>query len=324
MVFKATEALNPDDPMDIACGQCIGCKMKKAQDWAIRITHEAKYYEDNCFITLTFSNQELARRENPGTVDVNDVQKFLKRLRRHLDYRGENSKFRYFAVGEYGEKTGRPHYHILIFGWKPSDGTLWKTTRKQSRLYNSETLAKLWTHGHANFGTVTWDSAAYCAGYITKKFNDHNCPERLTWIDPITNKTREKDPEFATMSRRPGLGTRWIEEHHEEAFRDDYVIVKDKKRALPKFYDKWLEQHDPELLAELKDKRLEEYRKQPHITEDRRLDIHLCRWQHHIKRLREGTEDDATEHLYDLRQQGQSIPKAVLHAKRRYSYKDVT
>ena len=322
MVFKKSEALNPDDPMDIACGQCIGCKMKKAQDWAIRISHEAQYHEQNIFLTLTFTEQELAFRDNPGSLDVKEVQRFIKRLRNHIDRKEDGRKIRYYAVGEYGELTGRPHYHIIIFGWEPKDGILWKTSKKGSRLFNSEILSQLWPYGYINYGQVTWDSASYTAGYITKKFNDTQVEDRLKWTDPITGELKDKDPEFAVMSRRPGIGSQWIEDHHEDAYRHDYVVVKNKKRALPRFYDDWLEKHDPERMAEIKSKRLVEYKQAPHITEDRRLDMHLCRWQHHMKRLRE-TQDHESGNFHDLRQQSESVPKAILHAKRRYSFENV-
>lgn len=299
--------------------------MKRAQDWAIRITHEAKYHEQNCFITLTFSNQSLAMRPNPGSVDPTDSQKFIKRLRNHINRKEDARKIRYFSVGEYGEETGRPHYHILIFGWEPNDGTFYKRSRKQSTLYNSETLSNLWPHGHINYGTLTWDSAAYCAGYITKKFNSNQCEDRLTWKDPLTNKIRPKEPEFANMSLKPAIGQKWIEDHHADAYSHDYVIVKGKRRALPRFYDRWMEQRDPELMAHIKDKRQLEFQEQPHITEDRRLDMHLCRWKHHTIRLREAEKkSDGNADIYDIRQQSESIPKAILHAERRYRYEDDT
>lgn len=296
--------------------------MKRAQDWAIRITHEAQYHEQNCFITLTFSDQELARRQNPGSVDTTDTQKFIKRLRNHIKRKEDNRPIRYFAVGEYGEETGRPHYHILIFGWEPSDGTLFKTSRKGSTLYNSQILSNLWTHGYINYGSLTWDSAAYCAGYITKKFNQSQCENRLTWVDPLTNEIRPKEPEYANMSLKPAIGHQWITDNLLDAYNNDYVVIKQKKRALPRYYDTVLERSHPEWMAQIKDKRQLEFLELPHISEDRRLDIHLCRWEHHSKRLRETGEHYGNTDIHDLRQQSESIPKAILHAKRRYRYAD--
>ena len=290
--------------------------MKQVQDWVIRCTHEASLHEKNIFLTLTFNNEALAVRENPGSLDKRDLQLFHKNLRYH-----SNQKFRYYACGEYGEKTGRPHYHVLLFGFEPEDKKLWKTSKNGHHLYESEFIYKCWPHGYANFGKVDWDSASYVAGYITKKFTKD---QRLTWVDPLTGEIREKIPEFSLQSLKPGIGQRWIEKHYQDVFRDDYIVIKGKRRSVPRFYDKWLEKHHPEWAAEIKDKRQLEFLETPHITEERRLDMHLARWEHHTKRLTREVNNDDRSDFHDIRQQGQSIPEAILHAKRRYRFKDVT
>ena len=126
--------------MLIPCGQCIGCRIRQREDWATRIELEARDYpkEEVWFITLTYDDNhvpgmivktgEIMRKvqytwkpgeKRPSSVQTlmyEDIQKFLKRLRKA--YRG---KLRYFVAGEYGEQTARPHYHMILYGWRPTD-----------------------------------------------------------------------------------------------------------------------------------------------------------------------------------------------------------
>jgi hypothetical protein len=95
----------------VPCGQCLGCRLDKANDWAIRCVHEAKLHLHNCFITLTYNDDCLPA---DGSLHREHLQLFFKRLRRYLDYH-DNSKIRFLCCGEYGDLNRRPHYHILCF-----------------------------------------------------------------------------------------------------------------------------------------------------------------------------------------------------------------
>ena len=97
------------------CGQCLGCRLDYAQEWAIRCMHEAEMQDNNSFITLTYDDQNLPRH---GSLDKTHFQKFMKRMREHLS----PLKIRFYHCGEYGEKYTRPHYHSLIFGYDFPDG----------------------------------------------------------------------------------------------------------------------------------------------------------------------------------------------------------
>ena len=326
MVFNPNKAEQPDDPQAVQCGQCIGCRLKHSREWAIRCMHEATLHKDNIFLTLTFSDEELNKRPNPGTVDVRDLQKFFYRLRTNIrrDPDQGSQKLRYFACGEYGEKTGRPHYHALIFGWKPPDARIWKKARSGNPLYNSEFIEKAWPYGYAPFGDITFDSASYTARYCLKKITGQDSREHYTWVDGKTSEIRDRQAEFAVMSRRPGIAKDWLDKHGTDIYRDDYVIVKNKKLPLPKYYNAQLEKSDPEWYAEIRDARQERaLKEQPHIDEHRRVAMHLAHYKRQEALHREIEEPNPNDALtfHPLRQQSQDVPKAVLHAQRRYSYK---
>jgi len=146
---------------------------------------EAAQYEDNTFATLTYSDESLP---HDGSVSTREIQLFIKRLRDRYPV-----KFRYFAVGEYGEETGRPHYHLALFGFK---SCLYGVTRKRATCCVScELVSKSWGQGHILLGELTKDAAQYIAGYTTKK-----------WTSPNCSHLKGRKPEFARMSLRPGIG----------------------------------------------------------------------------------------------------------------------
>ncbi len=119
--------------IQLPCGQCIGCRLERSRQWAIRCVHEAELHEENCFITLTFSPENINKK---GTLIKADFQKFMKRLRKK--YIGK--VIRYMHCGEYGEIGNRPHHHACIFGLDFKDKIYWKNSESGKRIYTSETL----------------------------------------------------------------------------------------------------------------------------------------------------------------------------------------
>ena len=117
-------------------------------------------YDDNCFITLTYSNQHIPA---DGSLDVRVFQKFMKRLRKRF-----GDGIRFYHCGEYGSLLGRPHYHACLFNFDFPDKYLWKENNGQ-KLYRSPSLEELWPYGYSSIGTVTFESAAYVARYILKR-----------------------------------------------------------------------------------------------------------------------------------------------------------
>ena len=149
----------------VPCGQCLGCRLDKANDWAIRCVHEAKLHLQNCFITLTYKPAFLPA---DNSLHRDHLQLFFKRLRRYLSYH-DNLKIRFLCCGEYGSLNFRPHYHILCFGWFPSDVRRLKTVAAGYNLFRSPLLEELWPYGFNVVGAVTFESARYVAKYSLKK-----------------------------------------------------------------------------------------------------------------------------------------------------------
>lgn len=173
-------------PFQVPCGQCIGCRLERSRDWAVRCVHEAKLYKENCFITLTYDNQHLPAN---GSLVRRDLTNFFKRLRKQYDH-----KIRYFACGEYGDKGQRPHYHAILFNHHFSDRRVFSAGKFP--LYISDQLASLWQFGHSIIGEMSFESAAYTARYCVKKITGKDAREHYG----------ERLPEFSAMSRRPGIG----------------------------------------------------------------------------------------------------------------------
>lgn len=235
LVFSAKESVAPDAPLEIACGQCWGCRLERSRVWAMRCMHESQMHEDNCFITLTFNNESLFARENPGSVDVRDFQLFMKRLRKV-----RNEKIRYFHCGEYGEKFSRPHYHAILFNCDFPDKIL-HSVINDNRLYTSAELDNLWGFGFASIGECTFESAAYVARYCMKKINGDLADDHYQWVDEETGELRPKNPEYSTMSRRPGIGKKWFDKYWTDIYPKDYITVNGVKCRPGKYYDGQLE-----------------------------------------------------------------------------------
>ena len=234
---------------NLPCGQCIGCRLKYSQEWAVRLMHENQMHEKSCFITLTMNDEYLASRENPFSLDRSEFQRFMKRLRKRY-----GKKIRYFHCGEYGEKNNRPHYHAIIFGLDFEDKELYKV-RDEIRLYISDSLAQLWPYGFSTIGEVTFESAAYVARYVTKKIKGKDAEEHYIRWDPSTGEGIPIEPEYATMSRKPGIGKTWFDTYKSDVFPNDYVVLKKHKIRPPRFYDNQLSEEE---LEKIKIKRQEE------------------------------------------------------------------
>ena len=234
---------------NLPCGQCIGCRLKYSQEWAIRLMHENQMHEQSCFITLTMNNEYLETRDNPYSLDKKEFQRFMKRLRKSY-----GKEIRYFHCGEYGEKNNRPHYHAIIFGMDFEDKELFQV-RDEIRLYTSETLAKLWPYGFVTIGEVTMESCAYVARYVCKKHKGAGAAEHYIRWCPSTGEGIPIEPEYATMSRKPGIGKSWFETYKSDVYPHDYVVIKKHKIKPPRFYDNQLSDSE---LESIKQKRAEE------------------------------------------------------------------
>lgn len=232
------------DPLTVSCGRCVGCRLERSRQWAVRIMHEAQMHERNSFVTLTYNDEKVPW---DGSLKKADWQHFARRLRKKV------GKFRYFHCGEYGELRGRPHYHAALFGHDfMFDRTLY-TMSNGFPLYNSPTLDKAWGHGYCQIGNLTFESAAYVARYIMKKVNGAQAENHyLNYTDLDTGEVVSRTPEYTTMSLKPGIGASWFEKYQGDVFPRDEVISNGRPARPPKFYDGLLERTDPEQLEEIK------------------------------------------------------------------------
>jgi hypothetical protein len=237
-----TEGRKPlgDSNLSLPCGRCMGCRLEKSRQWAVRCLHESKCYEDNCFITLTYSPENLPK---DGSLVRKHVQDFMKRLR----FRFSDRKIRYFYCGEYGEDLGRPHYHLCLFNFDFLDR---KKLYKVNNFwyYRSAILESLWTFGNSTCCDFSFETAAYVARYCTKKVNGSQAEEHYCG----------RVPEFAGMSLKPGIGASWFDKYAKsDLFPHDNVVVRGAKSKPPRYYDILRDRVDPEGFAKAKDARRE-------------------------------------------------------------------
>jgi len=254
--------------MLIPCGQCIGCRIRQREDWTTRIELEARNYpkEEVWFITLTYDDDhvpgvivktgEIMRKvqytwkpgeKRPSSVQVllyEDIQKFLKRLRKA--YRG---KLRYFVAGEYGEQTARPHYHMILYGWRPTDlENLYKI--HHNGYYTSKWLENLWGMGQIQIAQAVPETYRYVAGYVTKKMYEIDGKKANAYYELGQTKP------FACMSLKPGLGDHYYQEHKAEIWRQGYIqCTNGKKAQIPRYYEKQMEAENPQRLWRIKQNR---------------------------------------------------------------------
>lgn len=238
------------DALQISCGQCIGCRLEKSRVWASRISNEASLYAENCFITLTYSPENMP--EN-GSLRPRDFQLFLKRLRKKY-----GSQIRFYQCGEYGENFGRPHYHACLLNFDFPDKTPWRKSGREDLIYRSKSLETLWGLGHCEIGSVTFESAAYCARYITKKVTGKTSEAHYTRLNAETGELVQLHPEYCNMSRRPGIGAPWLEKFSSDVYNHDILVIRGGvKVPPPRYYNNRYEIMEPEHYARIKSKRLQ-------------------------------------------------------------------
>ncbi len=233
--------------------------MRYAKEWAIRCMHEAAMHTNNCFLTLTYDDDYLPEDKS---LNVQTFQLFMKRLRKHA-----KTPLRFYHCGEYGSLKQRPHYHALIFGYDFPKKQVWRKNIKNPslQLYRDENLEKLWPYGFSTIGQVSFQSASYCARYITKK---------------ITGQKAEKHydgrkPEYCTMSKGDGkttfgIGFEWYKEFGwTDCHANDRIDLNGHYARVPRYYDKLLKENkivgDIEKFNKIKAKRKEN---QPPLYED--------------------------------------------------------
>lgn len=187
--------------MVVPCGKCAFCAVTRRSDWSTRLQFEGRLHLVKKFVTLTYANPHLTWNHGNSQLVKADLQKWFKRVRK------SGAKIRYFAVGEYGSNTFRPHYHVLLFG-DVSDSV----------------IRSSWTFGQVHIGTVTQASIMYCLGYLVNKSPMH---------------LHHRVAPFVLMSRKPGLGANYLTAEMirwHKSDRKNYVMADGVKRHLPRYY----------------------------------------------------------------------------------------
>lgn len=256
--YKLTSAYSPEakriypGAIAIPCGHCIGCRLDYSRSWADRMMLELDHSKKAVFVTLTYDNDNV-----PFTTDENgefgiftlykpDLQKFFKRLRKKFSGR----EIRFYAAGEYGSHTQRPHYHAIIFGLSLEDFPDLQLRGKNELgqcHFQSDQLASIWQNGFTLIADVSWKTCAYVARYVQKKVYGS-----MTYLQDQYGA----EPEFSLMSRRPGLGAYYIEDHP-DMFDVSQLYVRgyDQPIRIPKYHLKKLELISPELHAKILEER---------------------------------------------------------------------
>lgn len=232
-LFPVTLTSKPERlPHQVSCGKCLECLRQVSTQWAFRILDECSLHADNCFLTLTYNNDNLPADHS---VSRREHQLFLKKLRKALAPR----KIRFFVSGEYGKLTMRPHYHYIIFNWYPDDAVFFKVDGKGTKLYRSKFLEKIWTKGFSSVGKVTYDTALYCAKYLQKAQFLDDVPQHLVECDGIDFLINIKPP-FVLMSNRPGIGYDAVY-NHISSLRTDRIYAAGRYTKVPRYYLKVFE-----------------------------------------------------------------------------------
>ncbi len=283
LVFKASDACGFKQV--VSCGQCIGCRLERSRQWGIRISHEAQLHDENSFITLTYSPEA---RPSGGTLVKFHFQDFMKRLRSRLSPK----LVRFFHCGEYGDKFARPHYHACLFGFDFPDKVFYKEINGE-RLFTSKFLSSVWDRGFCTVGDLTFRSACYVARYCLKKVNGDRSFDHYWSVDELTGETYPVLPEYCTMSRRPGIGSRWFDQFGSDVFPRDEVFANGFRSQPPRFYDGLYEIQDPSDMERVRRERVLRSRRHLSDSTPARLVVRETVHRAQVAFLKRGYENES-------------------------------
>jgi hypothetical protein len=190
--------------LEVPCGKCTACRIQRRQEWAMRLLHELSYHKDSIFLTLTYEDVCLPPN---GSLSKDDLQKFIKRLRKFMSPR----KLKYFACGEYGGITTRPHYHLIVFGVPYT---------------YEQVIMDIWKRGFIKVGSVTEGSIMYCAKYVEKDVNGD-------LEDDLYCCCGLQKP-FRVSSN--GLGKQWAIDNVKHIIDNKCIYVNGIPHSIPKYY----------------------------------------------------------------------------------------
>lgn len=233
----------------IPCGSCRWCLIRRSAHWAVRCLYETYMHEKSCFLTLTYDDDHLP---SDGQLVIRHIQLFMKRLRDYLSKRGL-PRIRFFGCGEYGSKTLRPHYHLMIFGYDfdiSSTPFNCRSVKNYPSWVDNPVVNKLWTYGFHFIGEASYQSARYVASYIFGKLKNK------------ADKKKFSVKEYVHSSRRPGIGLSWLEKNWYDVYPLDRVMFWSDNHTVkhlppPRAFDKWLSVNNPDLFQKVISRRIE-------------------------------------------------------------------
>ena len=264
------------EKMEVACGQCLGCRLDRSRMWAMRIVHESCLHEisgGNCFVTLTYRDRMECDDDqlrdgyhipDDWSLNKKHFQDFMKRLRKAF----APQKIRFYMCGEYGNickhgidldlvkcpmcRIGRPHYHACLFNCEFPDLVSYGSHNGELR-YTSPFLESMWKYGFVDVGQLNFESAAYVARYILKKVTGNMADDHYMLYD-LDGCITFAEPEFTLMSRKPGIGRDWYEQYKGDMFPSDEVPVPGSGvfKKVPRYYEEIFANENPLSMEEIK------------------------------------------------------------------------
>ena len=210
-LLSIEEKYGSDNVLLLPCGCCLGCKQDHKRQYGLRCWLESSNYRHNCMVTLTYSDKFLVKKPCK-----NHLQDFIKTCRNH------GIQFRYFGCGERGTKSGRSHYHLIMFGYWPDDARFEFNSEQGYPVYSSKFLSKIWPYGIVNISEVAPGTCGYVAGYVDKKIGN--------------------DDGFLLMSKRPGIGAYYFRSHLFDIFEYDNIVTAFGVTRPPRYADKIADQ----------------------------------------------------------------------------------
>lgn len=251
------------DYIEIPCGKCESCRLTYSKEWMQRCMLEQRAWKYNEMLTLTYDEEHVPKTQGTdlttGVVDeVNtlrkkDVQDFMKRLRKYWSTHYNEDNIRFFMCGEYGEKYGRPHYHMLMFNFNVRDKKFYKKSQKGFDMFHSQIIEDIWGKGHIELNAISPESCAYVARYVLKKQKGKNSKEYY--------EIQGKVPEYTNCSRMPGIGYYYYQDNKEKIYEYDKINLVNNKGLQTlkpaKYYDRLYDAENTLSMESIKEKRKE-------------------------------------------------------------------
>lgn len=261
------------EKIELPCGQCAACRLEYSRQWAVRCVLEASQWQHNYFVTLTYNDWHVPYNKFEAfdyytgevyddialTLVPKDLQDFMKRLRinfkRHYNHEG----IRFYACGEYGSDTKRPHYHLCLFNCPIPDLQLEANNFRGDCYYSSSFIEKAWSDrfgdliGFVTVADLNFDTCAYVARYMMKKHKGQTADYY---------KIHHIAPEFSRMSRDPGIARDYYDKNKEKIYSYDQIIItgsdgKAKRVRPPRYYDQLYDIFSPEDFDSIKQRRID-------------------------------------------------------------------